>query len=209
MIQTRRTLRRDTRVNSVNHSAITHVIYIPGLGDGYDTFRQFLLKGWNRESLKVTFVPMNWSDAAEGFEAKYRRITEVISRVSVSDTIVLIGESAGGAMSLCVGLDDPRIDRIITICGKNRGAERVGASVYRKYPAFWQTMHTVDDVLETTSASQRARITTIYSPYDRTVLPIDTLIPGATPVKIYVPGHLLSIFLVLTSLRGYVIKQLV
>lgn len=173
-----------------------HYIYIPGLGDHFDPLRRLALQRW-KIGAKVTFVPMTWNDRAETYEQKYERISQAIDGAK-SDEIILVGESAGGAMALLsYSRNIDRVSRVVTICGYNHGAESVHPYHKRAHPAFYSLMPVVDDIVAQLSAEACSRITTIYSTRDHVVTPQHSRVSGANEKVLHSPGHLTSISRVL------------
>lgn len=171
------------------------VIYIPGLGDGYDRARQLAVRYWNSDAVTVCFVAMKWSRKTESFEQKYERIMEV-ARVArqTNEKIVLVGESAGGAMALyTLRQAGSAIDYVVTVCGYNHGASGLARYHETAHPAFYALMPRVDEIVGTMTADERRKITTVYSRLDRVVTPDHTLIVGADARSSTIPGHGLSI----------------
>ena len=190
----------------MNHET-THIIYVPGLGDIYDRGRVFALKTWTRRHVSVEFVPMKWRSTTESYGDKMRKVEQAIER-STADTIVLVGESAGGAIVTAAGQrHKDKVDKIITIFGKNAKAHRVSPYVYRKNQAFKDAMLHSDKIIEEMDLMAAKKYVNFYSPYDPTIRLIDTHIPGAKIRKIQTPGHLLSIGLVLTVFQAIVIRE--
>lgn len=177
-----------------------HIVYIPGLGDHFDPLRRLVLCTWRRRDTRVTFVPMRWNDQDETYEAKYERIASATAQIK-GEEIILVGESAGGAMALFAfarNLD--HVHRLVTICGYNHGAANVHPSHRRKHPAFYHLMPVVDEVASSLSPQARRCITTIYSTRDTVVKPQYSSIEGASNLVLHTPGHLTSI--ARTLLRG-------
>lgn len=182
-------------------------MYVPGLGDGYDIFRRHALKKWKRNGLVVSFVPMRWHDRAETFQQKLTRINEIIDQKPDCRT-VLVGESAGGAVVVGLAAKRSDITKVITICGKNVGAGRVGASVYRKNMAFKEAMRQADlAVRQLELDSVNRKYVVFYSPADATIRRVDTELPGADLRRLPAVGHLIAIFLVLYFLHSRITAE--
>ena len=181
-------------------------MYIPGLGDGYDHVRRRALRGWQRSTLVVTFVPMRWHDPTETYGQKLARIDAAIDRHTGS-RLVVVGESAGGAMAVEVTARHPEAAKVITICGKTVRADRVASRVYRRNPAFKEAMIRADKRVASMSRTAASKFVTFYSPLDPTIRLIDTQIPGTRMRRLLTPGHLVSIVLVLLFLKPIIIKE--
>lgn len=178
-----------------------HYIYIPGFGTWQDLLRRLALQRWRSKSSKVSFVPMRWLDRADTYEHKYARVIRAIE-LADGDEIILVGESAGGAMALgAFARDIERVDRVVTVCGYNHGSQDIGASYRRRSPAFYTAVQESEQSLTTFSPTVRNRITTIYSITDRTVTPSHSRIDGSLAVELSSGGHLLNIARVLRGGR--------
>ena len=174
-----------------------HIIYIPGLGDKNDAFRQFALMLWRRPNIAVTHVPMQWQNHDESFEQKMTRLEQAIARYPDRQT-TLVGESAGGSVAItALKRFSDRVDWTVTICGMNQGAASVNPRYFSQNPAFKDSMLAVDDTLTKLTHEDRARIFTIYSSGDLTVRPHHTKLKDVRALDIKLPGHLLSIAAVL------------
>jgi len=184
------------------------IIYVPGLGDGYDSFRTRALKRWAKPGVLVLFVPMTWRDTKETFIQKQQRVQDAID-ASTADRIVLVGESAGGSMVVAETLrTNSKVDKCITICGKNSRADRVSSGLYSKNPAFRHSMIAADRAIKVMNPENDGKkFTVFYSPHDPVIRRVDTELPGATLRKIPMAGHLLSIIFVLYIYKKRVIKE--
>lgn len=183
-----------------------HIIYIPGLGDGLDVVRRAGLFFWRRPGVAVSLVPMRWSDPDETYTQKLDRIEDMIDAYPGHET-VLVGESAGGATALVVmHRYRAKVDRVVTICGMNQGADNVRAHLYRKNRAFRGIMDAADKALPTLTDTDKKVIKTLYSSNDRTVGPKDTLIGSVAAYDLKLPGHQLAIVSVLFFRHGLILK---
>lgn len=174
-----------------------HYIYIPGFNDRFDFLRRLALLRWRTNTSSATLVAMRWSNKTETYEQKHARVTRVINRTK-KDKVILVGESAGGAMALLVfahNLD--RVDEVITICGYNHGSTSIHAKYRRDRLAFYDTVQEAERVFETLPANFHRRIMTIYSTADRVVRPAYSRIDGAREQRLHTKGHLRSIIRVL------------
>lgn len=187
---------------------LIQIIYVPGLGDGYDSFRTRALKRWSRPGVSAQIVTMKWRDLHETYAEKQQRLQDAID-VATADRIVLVGESAGGSMVVAETLRaNSKVDRCITICGKNSKANRVSPSLYAKNPAFRNSMLAADQAIKTMNPKKGSKkFTVFYSPYDPVVQQVDTILPGAKMKKIPMIGHLLSIVFVLYLYKNAIIKE--
>lgn len=178
---------------------MTHFIYIPGLGDRFDVLRRIVLRRWRRDDERVTFVPMRWNDKRETYEQKYARVTKAIDSAK-GDKIILVGESAGGAMALLAfSRNLALVDSIVTICGYNHGASDIEPYRRRRNPALYPLLENVDRIVPHLSTRQRRRITTLFSTRDRTVTPEHSSINEAQKIVLHTPGHMVTIIKALTK----------
>lgn len=184
-----------------------HIIYVPGLGDMYDHGRALALKTWKRRGIKVTFVSMKWRSASEKYADKLQRVKDAIHE-SNAKHIVLVGESAGGAIVTVAGYQcHDKVSKVITIYGKNVKTYRVSPYLYRKNEAFKPAMLESDRTVDEMKPYHAKKYVVFYSPFDPTIRLTDTIIPGAEVKRLFTPGHLLSIFLVLTVFQSIVIRE--
>lgn len=182
-----------------------HLIYIPGLGDGYDPIRKLGLAFWNRKDVIVIHVPMNWSHETETFENKFARIERAVE--SNANHVVLVGESAGGAMAIAAAqLLGARIAHTITLCGMNQGVQNVNPRLYQSNPAFEATMQHADESGSKLTSEDKAAMTIVYSSNDFTVRPKNTLLSGVKAIDLKTPGHAFTILSVLYFRSGLIRK---
>jgi pimeloyl-ACP methyl ester carboxylesterase len=184
------------------------IFYIPGLGDGYDRYRMAAMRSWSLGKTKATVISMNWRDRDETYEQKLRRIQTAI-RESSADRIVLVGESAGGAMVVNEGIRaGSRVDKIITICGKNIRADRLAPSLALRNPAFKDALIASDRAVAAMDEKKYGKkFTVFYSSFDPMIWLTDTKLPGATMIKLPTGGHFFSIIFALTVMKRKIIKE--
>lgn len=185
----------------------THIIYVPGLGDGYDPIRRFLLGFWRIYNVDVQMIPSGWS-GTEPYENKVHRIQEAIANAcGHGKRVVLIGESAGGSLALNVYASEPeKVSKVLTLCGKNTGPEKVSPRYYRKNPAFREAMQEVESSILKLTKAQRGRFVSVYPLFDPTVPVAETFIPDCQKVRIWSVGHLASVFIALTLASPLVVR---
>ena len=167
-----------------------HFIYIPGLGDSYDPVRQFFLKTWRlRGDVSTELVSMHWS-SGESYESKVRRVQKAIGRAPKDAEVVLVGESAGGAVAVAVCAATNL--RCVTVCGKNLRVSTIGDGYSSKNIALKPAVAAVDKLHEAADLPVD-RIRVLYSQFDQTVHPDDSKIPGAQTRRFKIPTHMLAI----------------
>ena len=170
---------------------MTHYLYIPGLGDNFDSLRLRLLR-IDRDS-RVTLIPMRWSDPNDTPRQKSARISRAIERVSNSP-IVLIGESAGATATLIAFTQHPdRVSEVLTVCGFNHGSKDIHPIRKKRHPALFPMSQQAERAIAHMPVAQRRRITTIYSTRDTVVKAKYSHIDGARVVKLRIFGHAVSI----------------
>ena len=178
----------------------TRYIYLSGLGDRFDVMRRIMLAVWRLRGRDVVLAPMRWGEADESYEHKQQRILRKI-RAKRGKDVVLIGESAGGAMAIRMLADYPNdVARVVTICGYNHTASGIHDFHRSMHPAFVKTVEANDQ--SSAQIRQYAKlITAIFAPRDNVVAPKYSQIDGAAERR--VPGRLHQLVIVLTVLaRG-------
>lgn len=171
------------------------VLYIPGLGDGYDPARRLALWFWRLYDVHAELVPMRWAHEAS-YDAKYKRVVAAIQQAESKDEkVVLIGESAGGSMALNVFADMPSVERVVTICGVNSADIKIAPRLRHRNPAF---LTSVERLVRSRVLIDTRKITTLYARYDESVAERYTRLPGAAARRLPGVGHLVTIALTLT-----------
>lgn len=174
-----------------------HIIYISGLGDRYDWLRKLGLVLWRRSDTKVTHIPMKWEDVSETYDSKLLRIKAVIDTYP-DHSVTLVGESAGGSVAIAAFYKYRKnVEKLVTVCGMNKGEGNVNPAYYKKNPAFRSSMSAVDKVVLYLSEDEKKAMYIIYSSLDATVRPKHSLISGVRSTDLKIPGHLTSIAKVL------------
>lgn len=148
---------------------------------------------------------MKW-ESKETYEQKIARIDQAIDRAK-GKRVVIIGESAGGSMAVCMYARRPNdVAKFMTVCGKNNHPETVGERYYDRYPVYREVMGQLTEALKQLSDDQRKAFVSIHPLYDPVVPVRDTLLPGCRRVRLWSIGHALSILLALTILSPIVIR---
>lgn len=167
-------------------------LYLSGLGDRLDGARRVMLWCIRLMGRDIGLVPMNWNDTDESYQLKQRRIMMAINEAQGRE-IVLIGESAGGAMAFRMLFDHPdSVRRIVTICGYNHTAKGINAIHRELHPAFVETVEANDDTKKPIS-DVRDRALTIYSPNDSVVKPVYSLYESVPSARVKGKMHKLII----------------
>ena len=168
----------------------TTVLYIPGLGDSYDSFRRTALKAWSRPRFQATLVPSIWYNGAD-LATKLAVISRAIDQVPLSHRIVLIGESAGATLALHTASQNTRVSRVITLCGVAQRQTPIALYLRNKAPALDEGVRTLPDTTMHDVHSVRARVDTVVGKKY-------SIATGAVEHVIASSGHLLTIALCLT-----------
>lgn len=169
----------------------THIIYIPGIGDGYDGFRRFALQFWRLWGVSVEYVPITWHDGGD-FEQKMRYIDQAIGR-TVGERIVLIGESAGATLALHASTNHKRIHRVITLCGVAQPGTPVSSYLRKRAPALDTAVSTLPQMFDVDVHSVRGLVDwTVGRRWSKT--------DRATVHTIWTIGHRMTIIVCLTVL---------
>ena len=182
-----------------------HILYLPGFGQKNDTLRLKSLKLWRHANVTTELLPMRW-ESNETYEQKVVRIDQAIDRTK-GKQIVLIGESAGGSMAVCMYARRPDdLSKVMTICGKNNHPETVGEEYYKTYPVYRTVMMELAGALDQLSDEQHESFVSIHPFYDPIVPVRDTLLPGCKRVRLWAAGHAFVISLALTVFSPIVIR---
>lgn len=173
----------------------THIVYIPGLGDGYGWFRSLALAPWRLWGVTTTHVKVNWYDGGS-MESKLAGIRRAIDAVPAGRRVVLIGESAGATLALHTADRDSRVRRVITLCGVARPSTPVSGYLRRKAPALSHGVDSLSDTYTTDVHSVRAVV-------DGVVGKRYSVVAGATEHVVWSVGHVSTIVLCLTVLSPF------
>ena len=182
------------------------ILYIPGLGDGYDSFRRNALKFWAVFGVRAILVPMRWDDQ-ESYDSKYQRVIDAVENASANnDKVTIIGESAGGSMAINAYAASPMVDKLITIAGVNTSSTPVAPYRLRRSPAFAVSRQNVAKSLATISSSRMANVHTVSALADSVVRSHYSQIAGAVNHRVIAIGHFYTITLCLTLFSSYIIR---
>ncbi|MDQ5932577.1 MAG: hypothetical protein QG649_662 [Patescibacteria group bacterium] len=175
-----------------------HILYIPGLGDNYDWFRTFSLRGWRMYGVVPVFVPITWSDKGT-FESKLALVRAAVQATPKSAQVVLIGESAGATLALHVANSSSRVKRVITLCGVASRHAPISATLRQSVPALHKAVSSLPTSLtEVDTHSIRAW-------YDPVVNNRHSVASGAQVHTVPLIGHLFTIGVCLTLLAPYLV----
>lgn len=172
----------------------TVYLYIPGLGDGYDSLRRLMLKTWSRHKHSTArLISMHWL-GEETFEQKQQRIIDVVTSYPDTSRIVIVGESAGGAMTISLmNKLGHCVDSFVTICGKNRRPHDLSPYLASKNIALRDAIAASEETASHLSDEQKRSLLVMRSSLDPVINAINTRVEGSREYVRSVPGHLLSI----------------
>jgi hypothetical protein len=183
-----------------------HIIYVSGFGGRYDSSRRFLLKFWRLYNVSTELVSMSWSDGLS-YDSKLKKLNQAIDR-SMDKKIVLIGESAGASIAInAYAARETDIYRVITLCGKNSGADTVADHLYIKNPAFKDSIRLADRNIKRLSKEQARHFTSMYPLHDPVIPAHESIVPGSREVRLWTLGHLISILLALSCLSFILVRE--
>ncbi len=181
-----------------------HLIYVPGLGDSYDRFRKKALKLWRLFGVSTELVAMDWSDRVLQFEDRFKRVEAAIEQaVKNGYKVSLIGESAGGSMSLNVLAEHPDLHKVITLAGVDNPNTEIAHWRRQQTPGFVVSVH---KLAESVSNLPLQKIHTISALYDETVHHKNSVVAGAHNHRWLSFGHLVTILLALTIFSPLIIR---
>lgn len=182
-----------------------YILYIPGLGDGYDPIRKKALRAWSLFGVTAQLVPMVWYDG-QSYEQKYQQASDIIVRLVDSGARVsLVGESAGGSMAINLFAAHPKVARLITVAGVTMPTTPVAQRTLRKSSAFAASRQQLRDSLLHIDEKRRHDIYTLSALNDNIVQPQHSVIPGSHARRIFSIGHLATITICLTVASGYIV----
>lgn len=175
------------------------ILYIPGLGDGYDRFRRLSLGMWRLFGVDARLVPITWYDGGD-FDAKYALVETAIRNVRAQNRpVVLVGESAGATLVLHAAARHPDLKRVVTLCGVATPTTPIAARLRRKAPAL-------DTAVTTLPAQFAAPVVSLRAAVDHVVGSRYSSAAGAETQVVWSVGHLLTISLCLTVYSPYLVR---
>lgn len=172
------------------------VVYIPGLGDSRVRGQRIAVKAWSGRGVEPHLFQMNWMDG-ESFEPKMRRLLRFIDALVADGKIVsLVAASAGASAALNVyAARQDTINGVVSICGKlsSRGINSVHPSLYRRNPAFHESMQQLAASSDQLDQAARQRILSMHPIFDESVPVSETKLTGTISRCMPVTGHFFGI----------------
>ena len=177
------------------------IIYVPGLGDGYQWIRQACLVLWRILGGRAVLFDARWS-SDEALKDKRRRLAAQIAQY---ERTVLVGESAGATLCLNqFATDAQKVSGVVTLCGVCRPDLPIGPQYQRNLPVFVQSVRELSAI----DTSSTERVICMRAFRDHVVpLPYST-VAGAKTTALWSIGHLPTIFLALTLYAPIVWRQI-
>ena len=184
------------------------IIYIPGLGDGYDPLRARALRLWESRDVAIELAPMQWY-AGDAYERVFDGVHQLITQSQKDGYAVsLVGESAGGSMAIDIFAAHPTVHRLVTIAGVNSPHAPVAQYIRDKAPAFDGALRALSTSLAALSDTERTRIINFTARADSTVSPKHSHIAGAKHRTVPMIGHLTTVAYCLTLGRKRIIHSI-
>lgn len=179
-----------------------HIIYIPGLGDGYDSLRRAGLITWHIWGVSTELVPMQWYGGGD-LATRYAMVAAAIDRAQQRGRrVILVGESAGASLAINVASRRPDIYGLMTICGIVNSRAEVSAAIRKKSPVFNQSLAQLEyDIREL----DLAKVCNVRAMVDSIVPKQSSVIPGATQRIIWSVGHVTTVTLCLSLYSGFLV----
>ena len=179
------------------------VLYFPGLGDSYDSSRQWALHIWRLWGVETRLVPLKWY-AGGSFDDKLSLAKGMIEQALREDASVsLVGESAGASLVANVAGLYPDLHKIVTIAGVNSSHLSISPIIQRRSPSFDESAKRVSKAFLETDPQ---KIHTFYGFMDGSVPIAFSRVTGARSHRVLAIGHLLTIIVCLTILSPYIAK---
>ena len=179
-----------------------HILYIPGLGDGYDGFRRSALRLWSLLGVKAELVSLTWYDGGS-FDKKYALIQASIDTASKDNArIIVIGESAGASLALIAAERNAAVAHVMTLCGVTQPNTPIAQSLRRRAPALDEAVGRLSQHDQRPSLQR----TSLRAFIDSTVGKRYSIASGADERIVWSVGHLLTIVLCLTVFSPYMVR---
>ena len=170
---------------------------VPGLSDN-DVFNSLLIWWWKQQGFEMIIFQPKWKDN-EDYQTKLNRLLNLIDEESKSNSISLIGTSAGGSLVINAFNKRPdKINKVITVCSRLKKGEEFGT---KNYPSFGESVLESEKNINQFLIKDKEKIMTIRSKFFDELVPNDTsIIDGSKNITVPIGGHLFSI---LSSLSWY------
>lgn len=187
-----------------------HALYLPGVGRRFDWLRRVALMAWPlRLGVRVCLIPMNWDDPADTLEKKLGRIAKIIE-TNPNKHFIIIAESAGGSVGVQAYADWPsHIDKLVTVCGKNRGSSTVTKKYRRRYPHLVASIKAAESIYDKLSKGRQKQIYCLYSTGDNLLPKAETTLPSSPAFIVGSSSHGKTIWKALLTLDKKTLKKII
>jgi len=166
-----------------------HVVIVTGLGDHTDYIERATKKWPQRHGLQPHVFAFGWEGEVSLYKDHYNEFLNHIRELVQDGPVVLIGISAGASAVMNAARDMPaEVSFVINICGRVRPGRR-GLWSFKSFPLHWRSVDSVD-----LPKLDAAKILTFRSLLDESVPPSTVTVAGATNKRLFIPGHVPSIF---------------
>jgi pimeloyl-ACP methyl ester carboxylesterase len=152
-----------------------------------------LLKFWQMYGLHPHYLAMHWGDG-EPFQPKFDRILSAIDELhNHGHKVSLVGSSAGASAVLNAYAKRKKlVTGVVYICGKVKNEQSINERVYKRNPAFRESLAMLPDSLKALEPKYRNRILSIRPLRDGLVPVADTKIDGVRE-KTFTPWAMLLV----------------
>lgn len=180
---------------------VHHVIYVPGLDDSRKGY-ELLINRWKIYSIMPHVYRVGWTDGEENFEPKLKKLViEINNLIKQKQTVSLVGGSAGGSAVMNAFLKQPKINAVVSICGRLKTGENVSPSLEwaaRNSPAFKSSVLMFEKKEPSMKKEQRDKVLTLSPLWDEIVPRTTIPLQGATNKTLPSFEHVITGFLGMT-----------
>ena len=153
-------------------------------------------------------MPMQWYDG-KPYEEKHRRIKMAIEKAEAAGyQVSLIGESAGASAAMNTFARHTSLHRLISLCGVNNYNTPISPRIFKRGPAFKQSVELLSESQAMALATRAKRITSVTALYDSVVAVETNIIPGVRRKTIWSIGHLTTIILCLSVYSFVIVREI-
>ena len=185
-----------------SESGKCHIVYIPGLGDGYDGLRRAGLFTWHLWGVSTELVPMKWYGGGD-LATRHALVAAAIDKAQRRGRrVILVGESAGASLAINVASRRPDIHGLMTICGIVNSRAEVSATIREKSPAFNQSLAQLEHDI---GKLDLAKVCNVRAVVDSIVPRQSSVIRGATQRVVLGIGHVTTVTLCLSLYSGLLV----
>lgn len=186
-----------------------HVIIIPGLGNNISR-HIWATNYWKKWGVVPHVFDTRWRTEERGYMEKQERAVKLVDSLSNrTDTISLVGNSAGSSLALNIfGKRKKQIAKVVINCGRIRDGDWPWfsfAQAAASSPSFRESVLQAQELETTLTPDDRIKIMTLRPLFDEIVPPFTVPIQGARNDVVYSVEHSVTIALNLTLFRGRIL----